>query len=142
MAGKLSRGKDLGQPAELEPVCVQVPNSSLACGRNIVSSKAGMFPLYSALLKLHLKTCIQFLVPHHKEGIEVLEQVQRRATELVKGLEHRSYEDLVSSPRSFAQVFSLASTEEISPSPSPQEEVVDCDEVSIQSPHLQAEQTK
>jgi len=46
-------------------------------------------PLYSALVRLHLEYHIQALGPQHKK--ELLEQVQKKATKMIKGLQLLSY---------------------------------------------------
>jgi len=73
-------------------LAAQKANHILGCLKRSVASRS-ILPLYFTLVRPHLEYCIQLWSPQDKKDMELLERVQRRATNMIRGLEYLIYED-------------------------------------------------
>jgi len=60
---------------------------------NASRSREVILPHYLALLRPHLKYCVQFCTAQYKGDIEILGRAQQSAMKRMKGLEHLPYGD-------------------------------------------------
>ena len=76
----------------------------LGCVKGSVASRLRevILPLYSALVRLHLESCIQPWSPQHRKDMDLLKWVLRRVAKMIRVMEHLFYEEKLQELRLFS----------------------------------------
>ncbi|PKU47889.1 reverse hypothetical protein [Limosa lapponica baueri] len=91
--------KDLGvlvdEKLDMSWQCAVTANHRLGCIKRSMASRLRrvIILLCSALVRPHVEYCVQLCSPQHKTDMDLLEQVQRRAMKMTRGMGHLSYEE-------------------------------------------------
>ncbi|KFW08110.1 hypothetical protein N327_01720, partial [Fulmarus glacialis] len=83
---------DMSQQYALE---AKKADCMLCCFKRSMASRSRevILSLCSALVRPHLEYCVQLWSPQHKKDMDMLEWMQRRVTEMIRGVERLSYEE-------------------------------------------------
>ncbi|KAK4831192.1 hypothetical protein QYF61_015924 [Mycteria americana] len=92
MTSQVDKKLDMSHESAL---AAQKANCILSCIKRSMARRLRevVLLLYAALVRPHLEYCIHLWAPQHKKGMDLLEQIKRRATKMIRGMEHLSCEE-------------------------------------------------